>query len=103
MPRTFLVCDGRTVTLPQGLQAGPGATNMRLPEGAIVTLDDAQLLSYSRFINGRARAGDWREIDPKDAPASPTDPILVGDPSKPPTGRTTLTAGTPIVATKKEG
>lgn len=103
MSRTFIVNDGRTVTLPQGLKSGPGATNMRLPAGAVVTLDDEKLVAYSRFVNGRTRAGDWSEIDPAAAPANPTDPIHVGDPNKPPSGRVTLTAGKPIVATKKEG
>ena len=100
MPRTFLVCDGRTVTLPQALMAGAGATNMRLPPGAVVTLeDDAKCITHSRFINGRARAGDWREIDPKDAPKTSTDHVLVGDPNKAGTGQILLETGSP----KKEG
>lgn len=84
MSRTFLVQPGRTVTLPQGLQAGPGATNMRLPPGAVVTLeDDACEGMHSRFIAGRLRADDWVQIDPKDVPADPTPAVLVPDPYKP--------------------
>lgn len=99
MPRTFLVQPGRTVTLPQGLQAGPGATSMRLPPGAVVTLEDDQCSGeFGRFIEGRVRAEDWKEIDPKDAPASPTDVELVPSPFKPsPTG-----AGRPTLETGKK-
>lgn len=102
MPRTFLVCDGRTVTLPQGLQAGPGATNMRLPAGAVVTLEDDRLVQFSRFVTGRERAGDWREIDPGEAPANPTPAIHVPSPDAPSSGRAQLVTGAPITA-KKEG
>lgn len=51
------------LTLPQGLLAGPGATNMRLLPGSIVTLDDAACSRNERFINGRLRAGDLVELD----------------------------------------
>lgn len=95
MPRTFLTRDGRTVTLPQGLQAGAGATNMRLHPGAVVTLEDDKCVEYSRFINGRLRAEDLVEIDPKDAPKTPVEHELLADPNKASTGRVHLETGTP--------
>lgn len=100
MSRTFLVQPDRTVTLPQGLQAGPGATNMRLPPGAVVTLEDAACNgAHSRFVLNRLRAGDWKEIDPKDAPANPTPAKSVPDPFTAPSGPSQLETGTPM---KKE-
>lgn len=101
MSRTFLVQPGRTVTLPQGLAAGPGATNMRLPPGAVVTLDDAKCVEFGRFIAGRERAGDWREIDAAAAPTSATEPVFVPDPNKPTTGPARLVTGGPVGS--KEG
>ncbi|HWU91604.1 MAG TPA: hypothetical protein VN253_30260 [Kofleriaceae bacterium] len=69
MIRAFRVAPGRTVTLPQGLRAGPGQTNMRLEEGAVVTLDlVGDAAQFTRFVNGRRNAGDWDEIKPEDVP-----------------------------------
>lgn len=98
MPKTYLVQPGRTVTLPQGLRAGPGATNMRLPPGAVVTFEDKQLTSeFQRFIAGRERSGDWVEIDPKDAPAEPTPAQHVPNPFKP-----SVTGARPTLETGKK-
>ena len=84
MPRTFLVNQGRTVTLPQGLQAGPGASNMRLNPGAVVTLeDDVCNGMHARFIAGRLRQEDWTEIDPADAPKEIIAHEYVSDPINP--------------------
>lgn len=70
MIRAFRVSEGRTVTLPQGLRAGPGRTNMRLEQGATVTLDlSGERAQFTRFVNGRKTAGDWEEIDPATVPA----------------------------------
>lgn len=65
MIKAFKVAPGRTVTLPQGLRAAPGAMNMRLEEGAIVKLDlSGERAQFTRFVNGRKNAGDWEEVDP---------------------------------------
>ena len=58
----------RTVTLPQGLQAGPGQTNMRLDPGNCCTIED-DCGQYERFLNNRVRLGDgeWLPELPKDA------------------------------------
>lgn len=61
MPRHFR--SPQYLVFPQGVQAGPGATNMRLSPGSIVTLDDDTCVNHSRFINGRLRAGDLVELD----------------------------------------
>jgi len=50
------------LTLPQALQAGPGATHVRLAPGETVELDEAACAKESRFIAGRVRAGDLVEI-----------------------------------------
>jgi hypothetical protein len=63
MTRYFQVPEGRTLVLPQGVQAGPGATNMRFRSGAILVLEDEQLVANQRYINGRLRAGDLAELD----------------------------------------
>jgi hypothetical protein len=63
MPRHFRAREGRTITLPQGLAAGPGATNMRLTPGEVVTVDDDAATRHSRFINGRLIAGDLEEME----------------------------------------
>lgn len=63
MPRFFRVPEGRTLVLPQGVQAGPGATNMRFTGGAVLgPLDDATCTANQRYLNGRLRAGDLEEI-----------------------------------------
>lgn len=67
MPRSFRVPEGRIVVLPQGVQAGPGATNMRLPSGSIVTLEDDTFNKNQRYLNGRVRAGDLVELEAADA------------------------------------
>jgi hypothetical protein len=71
MSRVFQVCPGRTVTLPQGLQAGPGKTNMRLEEGCAVELDEESCVQFGRFIEGRKRAEDWKELDAMPAGDTP--------------------------------
>ncbi len=101
MPRTFLVQPERTVTLPQGLSAGPGATNMRLDPGAVVTLDDDKCVEFSRFINGRKRSEDWHEIDSKDAPKNPTEHRYVNDPHSPGSGQVRVETGAPSSVGKK--
>lgn len=85
MPRHFRVCDGRTVTLPQDLQAGPGATNMRLNPGTVVTLEDEACQRQQRFVNGRKNAGDWEELDAPPAEKGP-EPELVKSPFAAPEG-----------------
>lgn len=77
MSRTFFVCDGRTVTLPQGLQAGPGATMLRCEAGTVLTFDDAKCIEFGRFINGRVNAGDLAEIDPRTAAPDAPAPVAV--------------------------
>lgn len=81
--RSFRVCKDRTLTLPQGLKAGPGQTNMRLPAGACVTVDDDACQLHAKFVNGRIRAGDWEEIDPKNIPADAPEPVYVQSPDAP--------------------
>jgi hypothetical protein len=94
MPRNFLVQPGRSVTLPQGLVAGPGQTNMRLDEGALVTLDDAACNGpFSRFINNRTRHEDWKEVDAPPEKVTPTQ--FVPDPYKPASGPQSITTGAP--------
>lgn len=68
MARHFQVKQGRTVTLPQGLQAGAGATNMRLDPGDVCTLEDHHG-EFERFIANRTSQGDWDQVDapPPDA------------------------------------
>lgn len=63
MPKKYRAKPERTIVLPQGLYAGPGATNMRLQPGQVVTLEDAALVSHSRWINGRVTMGDLEEVD----------------------------------------
>jgi hypothetical protein len=63
MTRYFRVPEGRTLVLPQGVQAGPGATSMRLRAGAILVLEHDQAVTNGRFLNGRLRAGDLAELD----------------------------------------
>ena len=72
MSRTFRACEGRTLTLPMSVQPGPGATNMRLHPGAVITLSDETCALNQRFLNGRLRAGDLEELaaPPADAPAA---------------------------------
>ncbi|MBA2718930.1 MAG: hypothetical protein H0U52_06785 [Chloroflexi bacterium] len=79
MPRHFRVREGRTITLPQGIYAGPGATNMRLDPGAVVTIEDAQATSHARYITGRLRAEDWEELDHAPAETEPQ-PVSVPAP-----------------------
>lgn len=103
MPRHFRVPDGRTVTLPQGLQAGPGATNMRLDPGAVVTLDDAACNGeHSRFIAGRLRAGDLEEIESHMLPKESTPHKYVGHPDRP-SGKPSMIETGNFNAPKKEG
>lgn len=83
MSRMFRVCEGRTVTLPQGLQAGPGATNVRLEEGAEFELQDAKCIEFGRFIAGRERQGDMIEIKPEDKRADAPPPKYVPSPDAP--------------------
>lgn len=73
MPKKFRALPGRTIVLPQGLQAGPGATNMRLEPGQIVILEDASLVSHSRWIAGRLHMGDLEEVDLDTDQGSSTD------------------------------
>jgi hypothetical protein len=103
MTRTFLVSPDRTVTLPQGLAAGPGATNIRLPAGSVVELEESATVAFSRFVNKALRNGDWTEIDAATAPKVQTAPIYVVSPNVVSTAPVSMQAGAPIVATKKEG
>lgn len=63
MPRHFRAREGRTVTLPQNLVSGPGATNMRLSPGEVVTLEDDACTRHQRYVNGRLLAGDLEELE----------------------------------------
>lgn len=86
MPRHFR--SPQYLVLPQGVQAGPGATNMRLNPGSIITLDDDTCVSHSRFINGRLRAGDLVELGDAEverlrATAPPAEVLRNPDPTKP--------------------
>jgi hypothetical protein len=69
MSRTFRALNH--LTLPQGVLAGPGATNMRLDPGSVFTAEDGPAIAHSRFLNNRVRMGDLVELDakPADAPA----------------------------------
>lgn len=78
MPRRFRACEGRTVMLPQGLYAGPGQTNMRLDPGAVITLEDDNLIRHERYINGRVRAGDLEEVE--EHVVSTVEPVAVRPP-----------------------
>lgn len=62
--RTFRVTAGVFV-VPQAVQAGPGATHLRLRAGEELTIPaDA----VGRFIRGRLAAGDLVEVLPPLAP-----------------------------------
>lgn len=74
--RTFTVADGRTLTLPKGLLAGPGATNARYHGGETFELPAS---SVDRFIRGRLRAGDLTE-GPAPAAAPPPAPLRAKTP-----------------------
>lgn len=63
MPRHFRARPGRTVTLPQNLVSGPGATNMRLNPGEVFTIEDDAFTRHQRFVNGRVIAGDLEELE----------------------------------------
>lgn len=81
--RRFRVPEGRVIVLPQGLLAGPGATNLRLDPGKTVDLEDDRCQQFGRYINGRLRAGDLVEDasapDPDHASAAPP-PAATADP-----------------------
>lgn len=62
--RTFRVLQG-VLVVPQAVQAGPGATNLRLRVGQDLTLPAA---AVGRFIRGRLAAGDLVEVLPALAP-----------------------------------
>ncbi len=53
----------QVLALPQGLHSAPGATNMRMNPGDIVTLDDDAARQHERYLNGRLRAGDFEEVE----------------------------------------
>lgn len=100
MKKAFRVAEGRTVTLPQGLRAGPGATNMRLAEGAMVVLDlSGDRAQFGRFVNNRKTVGDWEEIDvasvPVDQDGAGAAVSHVPDPNKAGAGETGLTMSRP--------
>lgn len=56
--RTFRVLQG-VLVVPQAVQAGPGATHLRLRAGEELTLPAA---AVGRFIRGRIAAGDLVEV-----------------------------------------
>lgn len=58
MTRTFRVTTG-VLVVPQAVQAGPGATHLRLRAGQELTIPAA---SVGRFIRGRLAAGDLVEV-----------------------------------------
>lgn len=80
MTRTFRACEGRTVTLPASVKAGPGATTMRLDPGCVVTLTDGECVQNARFIAGRLRAGDLEEIDASTLVGEVPEPTLLPKP-----------------------
>jgi hypothetical protein len=69
MPRTFRARPDRTLTLPRDLAPGPGASNLRLDPGAIVTVEDDRAQRYQRFLANRVAVGDLEEVDPMTVPA----------------------------------
>lgn len=86
------------LTLPQGLIAGPGATNMRLDPGAIVTCDADACVRQQRFVNGRITAGDLEELDEKTAQAALTEapaPTTVPSAKREQTGNLGMTVAEP--------
>jgi hypothetical protein len=83
----------RTITLPQGLIAGPGATNMRLDPGAVVTCDDAACVRQQRFINGRLRERDLEELD--SVPDGAPEPKTVPSAERAPEGKFGMTVAEP--------
>ncbi len=100
MPRFFRAI--RTVTLPQDLQAGAGATNMRLNPGTVVTLEDEACQRQQRFVNGRMNAGDWEELEKLPAELGP-EAQLVKSPNAAPDGDVGLEMPGPKTKSKKEG
>lgn len=58
--RTFRVTRGLLI-VPQAVQAGPGATHLRLRAGEDLTIPAA---AVGRFIRGRLIAGDLVEVLP---------------------------------------
>lgn len=79
MPRKYRVCEGRTVTLPQGAIESPGDTNMRLDPGAVFTVEDEQFRRYERYFNGRVRAEDLEEVE--EHVTSTVEPIAISRPN----------------------
>lgn len=72
MKKHYLVHADRHVTLPVGLLPAPGAMNMRVAAGQVVTLDDddPRTKRYGRFIANRIKLGDFVEIDEAEATAA---------------------------------
>lgn len=58
--RTFRVLQG-VLVVPQAVQAGPGATHLRLRVGQDLTIPAA---AVGRFIRSRIAAGDLVEVLP---------------------------------------
>jgi hypothetical protein len=115
--RHFRIADGRTVTLPQGLQPGPGQTNMRFEPGSYCTLEDDHG-PFERFIANRIRVGDMVPVaaipdgaEGGQSVAGPGTPIAsdakLADPFNPsqhgprlPTVHHTMTTDTPVKPAK---
>lgn len=85
----------RSISLPRDLKAGPGATNMRLDPGQVVTCEDDACMRQQRFINGRLREKDLEELDTLPPDAVEGTPVPGSDPS----GKLGMTVAAPA---KKE-
>lgn len=76
------------LTMPRTLLPGMGNTHKRPKAGDVVAIQDAACARDSRFVRGRVRAGDMKEITEAEytaaiaaAPAAPTAPAP--EPAKP--------------------
>lgn len=71
--RHFTVPEGRHLTLPVGLLPAPGAQNLRVAAGEVITLDDddPRTKQHQRFISNRIKLGDLVEVEEKFAATAP--------------------------------
>lgn len=83
--RQFIVPEGRHLTLPVGLLPAPGATNMRVAGGEVITLDDddPRTKQYQRFISNRIKLGDLVEVDADAATSAPKPQAVAPSSAKP--------------------
>lgn len=51
------------LTIPRPLLPGEGNKHHRPCPGDVIAIPDDACARESRFVNGRKRAGDWKEVD----------------------------------------